>query len=67
MGKAKASLPVKLITPMFTGRIELFRLAEDALAGQFGPVDYHSPRLPFAHTSYYEEEFGPGLQRCRTR
>lgn len=63
MGKAKAPLPVKLIMPMFTRRVELFRLAEDALVGQFGPVDYHSPRLTFAHTGYYEEEFGPGLQR----
>lgn len=63
MGKASTPPPVKLIMPMFTGHVELFQFAEDALVGHFGPVDYRSPRLPFDHTDYYEGEFGPGLQR----
>ncbi len=63
MGKISAPLPVKLVMPMLSNRPELFGLAEAALVARFGPVDYHSPRLPFAHTNYYEAEFGKDLQR----
>jgi len=63
MGKIHEPLPVKLLMPMFSGVPQLFEAAEASLAGHFGPVDYRSPRLPFAHTTYYEREFGSDLER----
>ncbi|OGO05509.1 MAG: hypothetical protein A2Y73_05965 [Chloroflexi bacterium RBG_13_56_8] len=63
MGETSVPLPVKLIMPMFTGYVDLFWLAEEALAGYFGEVDYRSALLPFDHTDYYQREFGPSLQR----
>ena len=63
MGSPSEPLPVKLVMPMFTGEPGLFEQAERALTDHFGPVDYRSPRLPFDHTTYYEEEFGHGLVR----
>ena len=63
MGKASDPQPVKLVMPMFTGRTELFQRAQDALVDRYGPVDYVSATLPFAHTDYYEGEFGAELRR----
>ena len=63
MGKVAEPLPAKLIMPMFSGDAELFELAERALPAHFGPIDYRSPRVPFDHTTYYEGEFGSGLER----
>jgi hypothetical protein len=33
------------------------------LAERFGPVDYETPLLPFAHTAYYDAELGAPLAR----
>lgn len=63
MGSIKAPVPVKLIVPMFTGDASLFQRAEELLVSYFGPLDYRSVRLPFAHTDYYTPEFGAPLQR----
>lgn len=63
MGEIHAPKPVKLIMPMFTGQAALFEVAEQALTAHFGPVDYRSARLLFAHTDYYTPEFGSGLER----
>jgi len=63
MGAIKTPLPVKLIMPMFTCDASLFERAEEALAPCFGPLDYRSARLPFAHTAYYTPEFGAPLLR----
>jgi len=63
MGTIRQPLPVKLLLPMLSNQPELFQVAEEALVGAFGPVDYRSPRLPFTCTAYYEPEFGPGLER----
>jgi len=63
MGKIREPLPVKLLMPMFSGVPQLFEAAEAALVGHFGPVDYRSSCLPFAHTTYYEREFGSNLER----
>ncbi len=64
MGTIKEPLPVKLVMPMISGYAELFETAAAALVDHFGPIDYRSPILPFAHTTYYEAEFGPDLERC---
>ncbi len=63
MGSINAPVPVKLIVPMFTGDVSLFQRAEELLVSCFGPLDYRSVRLPFAHTEYYAPEFGTSLQR----
>jgi hypothetical protein len=63
MGSIKTHLPVKLIVPMFTGEAMLFEHAQEVLIACFGPLDYRSARLPFAHTAYYTPEFGAALQR----
>ena len=63
MGKAKKPLPVKLIMPMFSRHDDLFQEAAEILSERFGPTDYVSSRLPFDHTTYYEEEMGQHLER----
>ncbi|MBI5562245.1 MAG: DUF4416 family protein [Deltaproteobacteria bacterium] len=54
---------VKLVTSVFTGVPGLFAGTLEALRVRFGPLDFLSEPLPFDSTSYYEEEFGHGLQR----
>jgi len=63
MGKAREPLPVKLLMPMLGKHTEAFEVAEKTLIKHLGPIDYHSPRLPFEHTAYYEEEMGDHLER----
>jgi hypothetical protein len=63
MGEAKKPLPGKLIMPMFSRHDDLFHEAEEALSERFGRADYASSRLPFDHTTYYEEEMGRHLKR----
>lgn len=63
MGRINQPLPVKLVLPMLSAHEELFALAERDLAALYGPVDFRSELLPFAHTRYYEAEFGPRLLR----
>jgi hypothetical protein len=63
MGQIRRRQPVKLIVSLLTGYLDLLPAVEQDLAQQLGPIDYRSPLLPFDMTSYYEAEFGPGLQR----
>ena len=63
MGVIKPPLPVKLIVSMISGHVELFQAAGETLTQHFGAIDYTSSILPFTHTTYYDEEFGSGLQR----
>lgn len=63
MGKIGQPLPVKLVIPMLSAHQDLFALAESALVDRYGPVDVRSEALAFAHTRYYEAEFGPRLLR----
>jgi hypothetical protein len=63
VGRPRNPFPVKLVMPMFTRCAELFETAERTLVDLFGPTDYRSERLPFEHTTYYEGEFGRGLER----
>ena len=63
MGKVRKPLPVKLVVAMLSGDPQLFDQAEARLVEIYGPRDYASVTLPFAHTDYYESEFGPDLLR----
>jgi hypothetical protein len=63
MGQIRKHQPVKLMASLLTGCMDLLPAVEAALEQCVGPIDYHSPLLPFDTTSYYESEFGPNLQR----
>jgi hypothetical protein len=63
MGTAKQPTPVKLIVSMFTADPALFSVAQAKMCESFGPVDFVSEILPFAHTDYYTGEFGAPLWR----
>jgi hypothetical protein len=63
MGTAKTPRPVKLIVSAFAPSDALLQEARQRLATAWGPVDYQSDLLPFAHTDYYTDEFGSGLVR----
>ena len=63
MGKIALPLPVKLVVPLFTGDPPLLGRARMALEDRWGPVDYCSPHIAFAYTTYYEPEFGGNLVR----
>jgi hypothetical protein len=63
MGTARDADPVKLIASLLAGEPDLLERAALALCQAFGPMDLASGFLPFDHTSYYEAELGPGLQR----
>jgi hypothetical protein len=63
VGKIALPLPVKLVMPLFTGDLPLLDDARVCMEERFGPVDYCSPQIPFAFTTYYEPEFGGNLVR----
>jgi len=63
MGAVHIPLPVKLLMPMLSADTALFEIAEQSLVDRFGSVDYRSPCLPFDYTTYYDREFGSGIQR----
>ncbi|MGD9046775.1 MAG: DUF4416 family protein [Anaerolineae bacterium] len=63
MGTARQAEPVKLIASLLTGNLSLLDGVKEALIRAFGPIDFESELLPFDHTDYYADEFGPGLQR----
>lgn len=63
MGKEKNSLPVKLITAIYSNKIELFDAVEEKLNENYGPVDLKSEIFDFSYTDYYEKEMGAGLKK----
>jgi hypothetical protein len=63
MGHSKAPHPVKLIVSAFADGDAYLMEAKQALEGEWGSIDFESALLPFAHTTYYEAEFGTGLVR----
>jgi len=63
MGIAQEPVPVKLVMPMLSRDVDMFDTARAALIHRFGPVDYCSPLLRFAFTTYYEPEMGTNLLR----
>jgi len=63
VGRAKVPEPVKLIVSIFGADEGCLQRAETLLRQEFGPLDYRSELLPFAHTDYYTPEFGRPLVR----
>lgn len=63
MGTAKPPKPVKLIVSAFAPGDALLQQVKPLLVDEWGAIDFESDLLPFEHTSYYAEEFGPGLVR----
>jgi len=63
MGEAKIPEPVKLIASVFGADAGRLLQAESLLVERYGPLDYRSELLPFAHTDYYTPEFGAPLVR----
>ncbi|MHB1355834.1 MAG: DUF4416 family protein [Anaerolineae bacterium] len=63
MGYVSQPQPVKLVLPMLAREPALFLEACECLSSAYGRIDYSSVILPFDHTTYYEKEFGCGLQR----
>jgi len=63
VGHAKDPVPVRLIVSAFAASDELIARAREQLVAEWGPLDYESELLPFAHTPYYAAEFGTGLVR----
>lgn len=63
MGKTTRQRPVKLIAGFIFNKPEFFEKAKIILKKNFGQIDFESEPLVFNHTSYYEKEFGKGLQR----
>lgn len=63
MGHPKPPQPVKLIVSAFGQSDNLLQQAQAVLSDEFGPLDFESDLLPFAHTPYYAAEFGPDLVR----
>ncbi|MBN1661019.1 MAG: DUF4416 family protein [Anaerolineae bacterium] len=63
MGTAKQVQPAKLVISLLAADVALLDRVREALERLYGPVDLMSDLLPFDHTTYYEAEFGTGLQR----
>lgn len=63
MGEIRERQPVKFMTSLLTGNLALLPDVKQALEQEIGAIDFVSPVLPFSDTDYYEEEFGPNLQR----
>ncbi|MDD5771973.1 MAG: DUF4416 family protein [bacterium] len=63
MGKERNSLPVKLITAIYSNNLELFNVVEEKLAAEYGLIDLKSEIFDFTYTDYYEKEMGLGLKK----
>jgi hypothetical protein len=63
MGEVRERQPVKFIASLLTGNLLLLPDVKQALEQEIDGIDFASPVLPFSATDYYEEEFGPNLQR----
>lgn len=63
MGIPREPQPVKLFAALLFSGEEILGGVEKDLRTFFGPIDLASESLPWALTTYYEEEMGRGLQR----
>lgn len=63
MGELRVRQPVKFMVSLLTGNLALLPDVKQVLEQEIGAIDFVSPVLPFSDTDYYEEEFGPNLQR----
>ncbi|MEA2014796.1 MAG: DUF4416 family protein [Thermodesulfobacteriota bacterium] len=55
--------PVKVISSIFSGNLDILNETIAALSDKFGGIDYVSPIIPFQYTDYYTKELGPSLVR----
>ena len=63
MGIIKRPGRVKLVAGLLFNDPDRYNAAKKALTKVFGRIDFESGSLDFVHTSYYNEEMGPGLKR----
>lgn len=63
MGKKMISLPVKLITAIYSSDLGLLNTVEDKLIEKYGPIDLKSEIFDFNYTDYYQKEMGRGLKK----
>ena len=63
MGIARRPGKVKLIAGFLFTDNETYSSARSDMVRLFGRTDFESATIDFTHTSYYEEEMGPGLKR----
>lgn len=64
MGQIKRHPPVKLIIGFIFKEEGILNKAKAILERRFGRIDFTSQTLTFAHTAYYEREFGKDLKRA---
>ena len=64
MGMITRPSHVKLFAGFFARDASLFPAVKKRLVRAFGPIDYETAVMDFAHTAYYEREFGTGLRRA---
>ncbi|MBW2562180.1 MAG: DUF4416 family protein [Deltaproteobacteria bacterium] len=55
--------PVKIVSSVFSGSMDILNKAIADLSERLGKIDYVSAVLPFAYTDYYARESGPSLAR----
>ena len=63
MGSIRKPHSVKLIVGFIYKDRSILAKSESILKYHYGPLDFQSKILPFAHTDYYQEELGIGLKR----
>ena len=63
MGSLREPVPVKLFTGFIFSDETVLHAATNALLEHFGPADAESGIFTFTHTTYYEQEMGPHLQK----
>ena len=63
MGRITIPQSVKAIIGVLTPEPCLLPTVYAELTHHLGPIDFASELLPFASTTYYESEMGPGIQR----
>lgn len=55
--------PVKIVSSIFSGNMDIVGTTIDMLSKEWGSLDYVSAVLPFDYTGYYETELGGNLVR----
>ncbi len=63
MRQIRPPLSVKLFIGMLSPEPALFSACADIVCQTYGPIDYQSEIVPWAHSDFYNEEMGPGILR----
>jgi hypothetical protein len=63
MGALHAFNPVKLFIGILVSDTRHLKEVEERLTIQYGPIDHHSPIIPFDFTDYYAREMGDFIER----